>query len=239
MVSCLRTNKCSSSSLSWYQSNSCTMSSISSSSFLTSIQTPASMVTSNPNITHFLNVKLDKKNYLLWCSQFLPLLKLYDLEGVINGISPCPVRLLPSTERMLNPLSIWNTLVGSNLIRCSYAGLSPLWLRLFLLMSSAPLHLVMCGALWSEFLRHPLEIECSNSNTSCTLSKWAPLLCQSTSSLSSPSWTTWRQWLIQLLTRSRLYLAQWSVSWIWLVRHLRQHTSDPVLSEELIDLMLS
>jgi len=32
-------------------------------------------------------------------------------------------------------------------------------------------------------LCHPPELECSNSNTSCTLSRWAPLLCQSTSSL--------------------------------------------------------
>ena len=49
------------------------------------------MVTPNPNITHFLNVKLDKKNYLLWHSQFLPLLKLYNLEDLIDGTSPCPV----------------------------------------------------------------------------------------------------------------------------------------------------
>ena len=58
---------------------------------------------SNPNITHFLNVKLDKGNYLLWRSQFLPLVKLYDLEGLIDGTSPCPVRFLPFTEKDAQP----------------------------------------------------------------------------------------------------------------------------------------
>jgi len=93
-------------------------------------------------------------------------------------------------RRMLSPLSIRNILVGSNLIRCSYAGLSPRSLRLFLLMLLASPHLVICGALWSEFLRHLPELECNNSNISCTPSRWAPLLYQSTSSLSSPSWAT-------------------------------------------------
>ena len=72
---------------------------------------------------------------------------------------------------------------GSSLIRCSYAGLSPRSLRLFLLISSASPYLVMCGALWSKSLYHPPELECSNSNTSYTPSRWVPLLCQSTSSL--------------------------------------------------------
>ena len=57
------------------------------------------MVTSNPNITHFLNVKLDKGNYLLWCSQFLPLFKLHDLEGLVDGTSLCLIWFLPSTEK--------------------------------------------------------------------------------------------------------------------------------------------
>ena len=133
------------------------------------------MVTLNSKITHFLNVKFDKRNYLLWRSQFLPLLKLHNLKGLIDGTSPCPVRfLLP--RRMLSPLSIRNTFAGSSLIRYSYAGLSPHSLRLFLFMSSAS-YLMVCSALWSESLCHPLELECSNSNTSYTPSKWATLLC--------------------------------------------------------------
>ena len=59
------------------------------------------MVTPNPNIIHLLNVKLDKG--LLWCSQFLPLLKLYDLEGLVDGTSPCPVRFLSSAEKDAQP----------------------------------------------------------------------------------------------------------------------------------------
>jgi len=61
------------------------------------------MVTPNPNITHFLNVKLDKRNYLLWRFQFLPLLKLHDLEGFIDETSSCSVRFLPSTEKNVQP----------------------------------------------------------------------------------------------------------------------------------------
>ena len=61
------------------------------------------MVTLNPNFTHFLNIKLDKENYLLWRSQFLPLLKPHDLKGLIGGTSTCPVRFLPSTEKDAQP----------------------------------------------------------------------------------------------------------------------------------------
>jgi len=31
---------------------------------------------------------------------------------------------------------------------------------------------MMCGALWSKSLCHPPKLECSNSNTNCTLSRW-------------------------------------------------------------------
>ena len=55
------------------------------------------MVPPNPNITHFLNVKLDKGNYLLWRFQFFPLLKLHDLEGLVDGTSP--IRFLLFTEK--------------------------------------------------------------------------------------------------------------------------------------------
>ena len=40
-----------------------------------------------------------KGNYLLWRFQFLPLLKLHDLEGLIDGTFLCLVRFLPSTEK--------------------------------------------------------------------------------------------------------------------------------------------
>jgi len=62
------------------------------------------MVTPNPIITHFLNIKLDKRNYLLWRSQFLPLLKLHDLEGLIDGTSQCLVQFLSSTEKDALPI---------------------------------------------------------------------------------------------------------------------------------------
>ena len=49
------------------------------------------------NITHFLNIKLDKGNFLVWRSQFLPILKLHDLEGLVDGTSLCPTKFLPSS----------------------------------------------------------------------------------------------------------------------------------------------
>ena len=67
------------------------------------IQTLASIVTPKPNITHFLNVKLDKGNYLLWLFQFPPLLKLHDLEGLVDETSLCPVWFLPSIEKDTQP----------------------------------------------------------------------------------------------------------------------------------------
>jgi len=61
------------------------------------------MITPNPNITLFLNVKVHKENYLLWHSQFHPLLKLHDLKGLIDRTSLCPVQFLPSTEKDAQP----------------------------------------------------------------------------------------------------------------------------------------
>ena len=105
------------------------------------------MITSNPNITHFLNVKLDKRNYLLWRSQFLPLLKLHDLEGLVDETSPCPVRFLLSTEKDAQPTINPEYTRWIKLDQMLLCWLISSLLRLFLLMSSASPHLVMCGAL--------------------------------------------------------------------------------------------
>ena len=96
MISFHYTNNCSSPfSLFWYQSHFYTMSSIPSSSSLTSIQIPASIVIPDPNITHSRQRKLP-----LWRFQFLPLLKLHDIEGLVNGFSPCPVK---DAQPTINP----------------------------------------------------------------------------------------------------------------------------------------
>lgn len=64
------------------------------------IQTPsASLVpiqTSSPssslNFHHFLTIKLDRTNYLLWKSQFIPLLRGHDLLGYVDGSKACPAK---------------------------------------------------------------------------------------------------------------------------------------------------
>lgn len=38
-----------------------------------------------PNITQFISFKLDNSNYLLWVSQFLPVLHTHDLLGIVNN----------------------------------------------------------------------------------------------------------------------------------------------------------
>jgi hypothetical protein len=43
-----------------------------------------------PNITHLLLVKLDGNNYLMWLSQFLPVLRRNKLLGIVDGSLWCP-----------------------------------------------------------------------------------------------------------------------------------------------------
>ncbi|KAF5189130.1 Ubn2_3 domain-containing protein, partial [Thalictrum thalictroides] len=54
-------------------------------------------------IHHLISVKLDTKNYLLWLTQFKPLLKGYDLQGYVDGTLPCPPRHLSLTDSTINP----------------------------------------------------------------------------------------------------------------------------------------
>lgn len=49
------------------------------------------------NITKFLSIKLDQYNYLLWLSQFLPVLHSYDLLGIVDGSEPCPPQFIPTS----------------------------------------------------------------------------------------------------------------------------------------------
>ncbi|GAV78240.1 hypothetical protein CFOL_v3_21708 [Cephalotus follicularis] len=47
------------------------------------------------HIHHFLSIKLTSTNYLIWRSQFLALLRGYDLRSFVDGSSQPPARLLP------------------------------------------------------------------------------------------------------------------------------------------------
>jgi hypothetical protein len=38
-----------------------------------------------PNISPFISIKLDGTNYLQWISQFLPILRSYDLLSIVDG----------------------------------------------------------------------------------------------------------------------------------------------------------
>ncbi|KAF6152137.1 hypothetical protein GIB67_031459 [Kingdonia uniflora] len=54
-------------------------------------------------IHHLISEKLDTDNYLLWLTQFTPLLKGYDLEGYVDGTIPCPPRTLSTTDSTIDP----------------------------------------------------------------------------------------------------------------------------------------
>lgn len=42
------------------------------------------------NISNLVSIKLDRHNYLLWRSQFEPLLLSHDLMGFVDGSNTCP-----------------------------------------------------------------------------------------------------------------------------------------------------
>ncbi|KAM2595265.1 hypothetical protein TB2_039842 [Malus domestica] len=65
-----------------------------------------------PNASHFLTIKLDRTNYLIWQAQMLPLLRSRNLVSFIDGTSPCPSAFLKDADGNLtdavNPVfDIW------------------------------------------------------------------------------------------------------------------------------------
>ncbi|KAL5705838.1 hypothetical protein ACHQM5_024078 [Ranunculus cassubicifolius] len=85
----------------------------SSSTSTTSSTTISSSTSTTPqhitSIHHLISVRLDNSNYLLWLTQFKPLLKGYGLEGYVDGTISCPPRTLTSDETNINPEYIqWN-----------------------------------------------------------------------------------------------------------------------------------
>lgn len=73
--------------------------------------------TSIPNVSHLVSIKLDRYNYLLWKSQFLPILRSNDLIGFVDGTKSCPPKLVvaddkDSTKEVVNE----NLLLGSRKI---------------------------------------------------------------------------------------------------------------------------
>lgn len=60
--------------------------------------------TANPlfaisNISNLVSIKLDRHNYLLWHSQFEPLLLNHDLTGFVDGLTPCPDKFVRDKDR--------------------------------------------------------------------------------------------------------------------------------------------
>ncbi|KAL5712293.1 hypothetical protein ACHQM5_014482 [Ranunculus cassubicifolius] len=72
----------------------------------TEISSSSSSTTSNPstnplhlplqNITNFIPIKLKERNFLLWKSLFLPVLRTFDLMKFIDGSSTCPPKFIQS-----------------------------------------------------------------------------------------------------------------------------------------------
>ncbi|KAJ8622015.1 hypothetical protein MRB53_030544 [Persea americana] len=49
-----------------------------------------------PNIAILVSIKLENHNYLLWCSQFLPVLRAHGLIGFVDGSNVCPDEFVTS-----------------------------------------------------------------------------------------------------------------------------------------------
>ncbi|GAV77939.1 UBN2 domain-containing protein [Cephalotus follicularis] len=70
--------------------------------------TPSTVVISPTNIIQHLPIKLDSYNYLLWKSQFLPLLHAYDPYGYVDGFFLCPPQFLSFDPPIENPAyTLW------------------------------------------------------------------------------------------------------------------------------------
>ncbi|KAF3784912.1 Retrovirus-related Pol polyprotein from transposon TNT 1-94 [Nymphaea thermarum] len=78
-------------------------------SSIQSVVSTFSVLPAPTSLQHFLAVKLSTDNYLLWESQFIPLLKSYGLMGYADGTNMCPEKFLPTgnnKEAELNPAFI-------------------------------------------------------------------------------------------------------------------------------------
>jgi hypothetical protein len=61
-----------------------------------------------PNISHLISIKLDGTNYLQWTSQFLPILRSYDLLSIVDGSELCPTKHTEE-KQIVNPAYVlWN-----------------------------------------------------------------------------------------------------------------------------------
>lgn len=74
-----------------------------SSQFSISNSLPSSTLLAAPNITHLVSIKLDSTNYLLWKSQFLPVLISNDLLGYVDSTFPCPPQYTCDAEGRYTP----------------------------------------------------------------------------------------------------------------------------------------
>lgn len=51
-----------------------------------------------PNCSQLIFLKLDSQNYLLWLSQFLPILWANDLMGIVDGSESCSPKFLHNDQ---------------------------------------------------------------------------------------------------------------------------------------------
>ena len=58
-----------------------------------------------PNISPLISIKLDGTNHLQWTSQFLPLLRSYELLSIADGSKLCPTKptTIAEDKQFVNP----------------------------------------------------------------------------------------------------------------------------------------
>jgi hypothetical protein len=81
------------------ESNAATNASSSSTSTQAHSSTDITSTIANlPNTTQFTLVKLAGPNYLAWVSQFILILRSYELMGLVDDFEPCPPKFLTNSE---------------------------------------------------------------------------------------------------------------------------------------------
>lgn len=76
-----------------------TMSTLPSQPTLTLCNLPVNPFSSS--VTTIVNIKLDRTNYLVWLAQILPILKIRDLLGYVDGTTVCPLKNLPGNTDVM------------------------------------------------------------------------------------------------------------------------------------------
>ena len=151
----------------WYQShNRLTPYSTKLSPLFFSMASNLQFAFSPPNTTLNSLLKLDGGNYTSWVTQIHPILRTYDLMGIIDGLETCPPKMTTDDNGKEIPNPEYRTLPGTRRINTFFVLLLSLFLKRYWLLYIALTHLIRRGQLSPQSLpQNPNpEFQTSKSN---------------------------------------------------------------------------